>query len=60
MKTFSAKRFVFAICVCLILNSNVVSAVVRGFEIIVDIPKGFPVILSNDDVDSLNVCCACR
>ena len=46
MKTFSTKRFVFAICVCLILNSNVASAAVRGFEIIVDIARGFPVILT--------------
>ena len=31
MKTFSSKRFVLVVCVCLILNTNVASAEVRGF-----------------------------
>ena len=37
MKTFFSKRFVFVVCVCLILNTNVASAVVRGFCLLTEI-----------------------
>ena len=37
MKNFSSKRFVLAVCVCLILNTNVASAVVRRFCLVTKI-----------------------
>ena len=37
MKTFSSKRFVLAVCVCLILNTNVASAWVRGFCLLTEV-----------------------
>ena len=37
MKNFSSKRFVLAVCICLILNTNVASAVVRGFCLVIKI-----------------------
>ena len=51
MKTFSSKRFVLVVCVCLILNTNVASAEVRGSCFLTDIITGiatraFPVMLT--------------